>query len=105
MTLLDELAPEVDTDAALTTFQRLRDSRRRRRKVIRLGTATLTVIAIIGAALLVAHQRSNHHGRVNVAGPSASAKTHASPAWPTPQAAIDAPPGVPARSPAGAGQG
>jgi hypothetical protein len=57
---------------------------------MRLATATLTVIAIIGAALFIAHQRANHPARVNVAGPSASAKTQGPPAWPTPHAAIDA---------------
>lgn len=90
MTLLDELAPEVDIDAALTAFGRIRDSRRRRHKVTRVGAATLTAAALIGAALFVADHAANPPGRVDVAGPSATAKTPGPPAWPTPQAAIDA---------------
>lgn len=90
MTLLDELAPEVDTEAALTAFWRIRDSRRRRRKIARLGAATVTVVALIGAALLIAGVSTHHHGRAGVAGPSTTTGAQGPPSWPSAQAAIDA---------------
>ena len=89
MTLLEDLAPEVDIDKALTTFRRVRDGRRRRRKVTRLGAATVTAVALISAALVVAHLSTHHHGRVDIAGPSTT-RTQRPPAWPSAQAAINA---------------
>jgi len=80
MTVLDQLAPEVDIDAALGTFWRIRDIRRRRRRVARLGAATLTVVALIGAALLVAHQVDSHQDRGVVSAPSQTAPSTSVPA-------------------------
>ncbi|MBV9953150.1 MAG: hypothetical protein JO291_14450 [Acidimicrobiia bacterium] len=60
-TALAELAPEVDTDAALETFRtHVRRSRRRRR----IGTA-LAMLAVVGLVALVA-SAAGHDGRTQV---------------------------------------
>ena len=68
MTALDELAPDVDIEAAFAAFRRASDRRRHRRKVIRLGTAAIAVVLIIGAAMLVAYGIPEHQPRGDEAG-------------------------------------
>jgi hypothetical protein len=68
MTVLDELAPDVDIDAAFAAFRSISDRRRHRRRTIRLGTAAVAVVVVVGAALLLAYGLPRNQTRDNEAG-------------------------------------
>jgi hypothetical protein len=68
MTVLDELAPDVDIDAAFAAFRRISDRRQHRRRTIRLGTAAVAVVVVVGAALLLAYGLPRNRTRENEAG-------------------------------------
>ena len=90
MTLLDELAPQVDIDTAFDSFLRRRNRRRRRRARLH-GASVAVTVALVAAVIVAATGSTTHDPTIQVSEPSTSAPPARAPRyWPTPQAAIDA---------------